>query len=68
MASKIRIKSCFRSESDALVESISSEAYSELQEVTDRILTLAVEYLKNATFNLVEEASDDIKQIVYTRL
>ena len=58
----------FRSESDALVETISSEAYTELQEVTDRVLTLAVEYLKNATFNLVEEASDEVKQIVCTRL
>jgi len=57
-----------RSESDALVETISSEAYTELQEVTDRVLTLAVEYLKNATFNLVEEASDEVKQIVCTRL
>jgi len=55
-------------ESDVLVETISSEAYTELQEVTDRILTLAVEYLKNATFNLVEEASDEVKQIVCTRL
>jgi hypothetical protein len=56
----------FREESDYLVEMISSEAYTELQEVTDRCLSLAVEYLKNATINLVEEATQDIKQIVYS--
>jgi len=55
-----------RQESDYLVEMISSEAYTELQEVTDRCLSLAVEYLKNATINLVEEATQDIKQIVYS--
>jgi hypothetical protein len=57
-----------RSESDSLVDMISSEAYTELQEVTDRILSLAVEYLKNATTNVVEETTQDIKQVVYTHL
>lgn len=55
-----------RSESDELLDMISCEAYTELQDVTDRCLSMAVEYLKNATFNLVEEASQDIKQIVYS--
>jgi len=55
-------------ESDELVDHISTEAYNELQHVTNTILNLAVEYLKNATNNVVEETTQDIKHIVYTHL
>eukprot|EP00088_Acartia_fossae_P056077 TRINITY_DN6525_c0_g1_i9.p1 TRINITY_DN6525_c0_g1~~TRINITY_DN6525_c0_g1_i9.p1 ORF type:complete len:339 (-),score=61.96 TRINITY_DN6525_c0_g1_i9:239-1255(-) len=57
-----------RSESDAIMEALSDEAYRELQEVTDRILSLAVEYLKNATRSVVDDATQDIKEIVYSHL
>jgi len=55
-------------ESDELVDHISTEAYNELQHITNTILNLAVEYLKNATNNVVEETTQDIKHIVYTHL
>lgn len=57
-----------RRESDELLQHISSEAYNDLQHATDTILSLAVEYLKNATSNVVEDATQDIKHIVYSHL
>jgi len=51
---------------EAIVREFSEATVAELRAVTDRILDLAVLYLKNATRNVVDGAVSDVKSILVT--
>ena len=49
---------------DSIVRKFSAATMTELREVTDRILDLAVLYLKNATRDVVDSSVSDIKNVL----
>ena len=51
---------------EAIVREFSAATVAELRAVTERILDLAVLYLKNATRDVVDGAVSDVKSILVT--